>query len=243
MGASPSKLVLGLPFYGRTFLSDLDGYYGDATDDAGFSGPFTRESGFLGYNEICNLQKPTNESTETAWKRSWDAVTAQSILRYRNTTSGKTHVVVYDSSRSIANKIRFLIGKQLAGAMIWSVDTDDFHGDCKLDDDTYVDYKSSPGVQLTVPKRVNNNYPLLRTINEAMVIALNEAKEKTETDEKKKHNHHHHPHDDDNKIPESNEVDPNVGTKTSASSSSIVYLIAVSHVISISFRMIMKHFG
>lgn len=54
-GALPSKLVLGLPAYGRTFtLSDSSNInLGDATSDGGTAGTSTQTKGFLGYNEVC----------------------------------------------------------------------------------------------------------------------------------------------------------------------------------------------
>ena len=53
-GASPEKLVLGVPFYGTTFiLADRNLHeIGSASNGTGFQGPYTREDGFLGYNEV-----------------------------------------------------------------------------------------------------------------------------------------------------------------------------------------------
>lgn len=62
LGASPDKLVVGVPFYGRTFnlvdenLRDL----GSASNGTGFQGPYTRENGFLGYNEVCANKNEAN---------------------------------------------------------------------------------------------------------------------------------------------------------------------------------------
>ena len=54
-GADPGKTVLGVPLYGRAFLlSDpAQRGMGSPARTNSFKGPFTREAGFLGYNEIC----------------------------------------------------------------------------------------------------------------------------------------------------------------------------------------------
>lgn len=54
-GASPSKLVLGLPTYGRTFtLSSTTNTALLATSGyGGIAGPYTQTSGYWGYNEVC----------------------------------------------------------------------------------------------------------------------------------------------------------------------------------------------
>jgi chitinase len=56
LGASPEKLVLGIPIYGRSF----NNVYGPnfQPPDVNFSGagpkgPITDETGYLGYQEIC----------------------------------------------------------------------------------------------------------------------------------------------------------------------------------------------
>lgn len=59
LGANPDKLVLGVPFYGRTFVKQApavpDVHIGALTQAQGFQGPFTREAGFMGYNEVTTL--------------------------------------------------------------------------------------------------------------------------------------------------------------------------------------------
>lgn len=184
LGAPPSKIVMGLPFYGRTFITNLDGYYGDASMDTSFAGPFTREPGFLGYNEICMFLS----NKTSGWTTSWDGRTAQGIARQKDEETGQTKVVTYDTARSIANKMKFAMNEGLAGAMVWSIDTDDFLGKCELETDTFSDFMETAGIQLTIPKRTNANYPLLRTINEGIILALDEIDQQNRIKEQEKEN-------------------------------------------------------
>lgn len=171
-GASPAKLVLGVPFYGRSFITlpGGDGRLGDpATDPAmGFGGPYTKENGFLGYNELCTLL----DDPDAGWHRTYDVATHQGVARWLNRTSGAWHVVTYDSLRSVAAKARFAVQHRLAGAMVWSVDTDDFHGNCEVEKDIYADFGRAARAQ-----RNFVNFPLLRTLNEAIVLAGDEMRQ------------------------------------------------------------------
>lgn len=195
LGAPPTKLVMGLPFYGRTFITSLDGNFGDAASEMGFKGVYTGENGFMGYNEICVLLSDRT----SGWKRSYDTEISQAIAKYKDETTNETRVAVFDSSRSIARKMKFAMSRNLAGAMIWSIDTDDFHGDCDIDEDTFADFKPIPGVILNIPKRYNANYPLLRTINEATVVALDEIAQEAQLPDRDKDNEIPHGNDDSGK--------------------------------------------
>lgn len=167
LGASPGKIVLGLPFYGRSFIEHADG----TADETGFQGPYTRENGFLGYNEVCTVVK------NGTWKLSWDTKTAEAYARLEVPEKNHTKVIAYDTSRSIANKVRYGVRQELGGFMVWSLDTDDFLGKCSLDKDTYDDYgniEQQKSFNQVLRARVNKNFPLLRTINEAATIASEE---------------------------------------------------------------------
>ncbi|XP_045782773.1 probable chitinase 2 [Maniola jurtina] len=208
-GVSPYKMILGLPMYGRNFLladpSVKNITFGQTkAKNIGFAGPYTRESGFIGYNEIC--EEMTNKTSK--WTRHWDNNSATAYIR-----DGEK-VVVYDNPRSIAIKVKTAIDYGLGGLMVWSIDTDDFRGSCEPEPDTYLEFMErynnivdDPVLQealknLNLPdaNRIENlsrrtayavannklhlrlaepefsNYPLMRTINEATTLALEEKR-------------------------------------------------------------------
>jgi len=92
-----SKLVLGVPFYGKTF-----------NNSSGFNTPFTFSSTPF-YYDIANL---------TGWTRYWDNVAQVPYL------SNGSSVITYDDSMSIALKCQYAKTKGLAGIMIWELSQD-----------------------------------------------------------------------------------------------------------------------
>lgn len=157
--APAEKLIVGLPFSGKTFITKNSGNVDDETaDDLGFQGPFLMQKGSLGYNEFCYLAETRK------WNTTFDKRSSQSISKYFE--NGQNEVVVYDSPRSIANKARYVVDKQLGGVWAWSVDTDDFNGNCELDSSTYADYPKGTRSSITA-----KDFPLLRTANEALKLA------------------------------------------------------------------------
>lgn len=162
-GVQPSKMVIGLPFYGRTFVSRNEGNIGNPSESTSFGGPYYLETGFLGYNEICRLKKEQRLETR------FDDTASQAVSKF--VKDGKTQVVTYDTPRSVANKMKFVVDKNLAGAWIWFVSSDDLHGDCETDTTTFADYPSGTATdQKTRPR----DFPLLRTVNEALEILMSE---------------------------------------------------------------------
>lgn len=116
-GAPVEKLVLGLGFYGRSFTLANSGNHGIGalTNGPGSGGPYTREPGFLGYNEIC---------ADKNWNIVWDEKQVVPYAYQGNQWVG------FDNPRSIQDKVVFSVDKKLAGVMVWSIETDDFRGDC-----------------------------------------------------------------------------------------------------------------
>lgn len=119
-GADPAKLVLGMPLYGRTFTlanPDNSGFLAPTTGP-GPAGPVTREPGYLGYNEICSQMKSGK------WKITRDPRVVAPVAVSGNIWIG------YDDAESLTAKVQFARSLGLAGAMVWSIETDDFHGAC-----------------------------------------------------------------------------------------------------------------
>lgn len=123
-GAKPEKTVLGVPLYGRAFslMNPHDYKMGARAKTTSFQGPYTREDGFLGYNEICEELTDTDDTE--AWTVEWED----------NHKAPYMHKgvkwVSYDDQQSIRIKSHFAYQQGLAGVMTWSIDTDDFRGKC-----------------------------------------------------------------------------------------------------------------
>jgi len=140
LGARRDKTVLGVPLYGRAFtLTDpAQNNMGAPAKETSFQGPYTREDGFLGYNEIC-VKQLQETGPGAGWAVHWDPH-HEAPFMYRG-----DQWLSYDNERSIRVKTEYAWDEGLAGVMTWSIDTDDFRGDCNG------------------PK-----FPLLRTINHAL---------------------------------------------------------------------------
>jgi len=138
-GAVAEKTVLGVPLYGRAFslMNPHDYKMGARAKTTSFQGPYTREDGFLGYNEICEELMDTDdtESWTVAWDEHHEAPYMHKGVKW----------VSYDNEESIKTKADFAYKHNLAGVMVWSIDTDDFRGKCG-----------------------GQTFPLLRTINHAL---------------------------------------------------------------------------
>lgn len=121
-GADPSKLILGMGLYGRGFVLNNpadNGFYAGANQPI-TAGPYTREAGIWGYNEVCEKF--------AAEPGLWTVVVDpfyMSPYAYKG-----NQWIGYDDQQSLKTKAQYAASKGLGGAMVWSVETDDFHGTC-----------------------------------------------------------------------------------------------------------------
>ncbi|KAL7042204.1 hypothetical protein ACKWTF_001065 [Chironomus riparius] len=150
-----NKIIMGIPFYAQTFKTHLNGSIGDDCEQEGFSGPILKSNYMIGYNEICRMQ------SQKQWTYKFERLASQMIGKFKE--NGTTHVAVYDTPRSVANKVKYAMEMNLLGVYAWSIDTDDFISECPTDNTTYADFRGSK------PKLpTKKEFPLLRTINEVM---------------------------------------------------------------------------
>ncbi|XP_044265663.1 chitinase-3-like protein 1 [Tribolium madens] len=117
-GADPQKLVLGLGVYGRSFTlaNASNNKLGAPIVAGGDAGKYTGERGMMGYNEIVEAQ------LAGGWTTVWDDEQKTPYM-YKG-----TQWVGYDNPKSIAIKVQYAKSMNLAGVMIWSIETDDFNG-------------------------------------------------------------------------------------------------------------------
>ncbi|XP_055330050.1 probable chitinase 10 [Paramacrobiotus metropolitanus] len=120
LGAPASKLLLGVPLYGRGWkLADPDQHkLGSPTKGPNDAGPFLREAGFLGVTEICLNMK------NKGWKKD-----SEYNLTY---VYGDGQWVGYDDELSVQRKAKYVWDNQLAGAFVWALDYEDNNQLCGM---------------------------------------------------------------------------------------------------------------
>ncbi|XP_017755457.1 PREDICTED: probable chitinase 3 [Eufriesea mexicana] len=117
LGAPKEKLIIGMPTYGRSFtLSNAANFRVHApASGGGKAGEYTKESGFLAYYEICEMLRNGGAYV-------WDDEMKVPYMVYNDQWVG------FDDEKSIRLKMDWLKNKGYGGAMVWTVDMDDFNG-------------------------------------------------------------------------------------------------------------------
>ncbi|GLV40355.1 Chitinase 7 [Carabus blaptoides fortunei] len=117
-GADPSKIILGIAIYGKSYTLDNPANHGlrAPATNPGNAGPYTLQQGLLGYNEIVELQQAGG------WTKVWDTEQQVPYMFKGDQWVG------YDDPESIKLKVEYAKSKGLGGVEIWSIETDDFYG-------------------------------------------------------------------------------------------------------------------
>lgn len=116
-GAPREKLIIGMPTYGRSFTLANPAKHGPnaPATEGGKAGEYTKESGFLAYYEICEL---LNNGAVYVWDEE---------MKVPYLVDGDQWVG-FDDERAIRNKMHWIKTNGYGGAMVWTVDMDDFTG-------------------------------------------------------------------------------------------------------------------
>ncbi len=122
-GASPEKIVLGIPFYGRA--------WGGVSDPLGNGGLFQPgslvppgtwddwSSGATGVNDFFDIE---DLIASGAYTRYWDEVAKVPYLYSPSMHQG--HFISYEDAQSLTYKIDYLLERELGGVMFWEITAD-----------------------------------------------------------------------------------------------------------------------
>ncbi|KAF0035710.1 hypothetical protein F2P81_011022 [Scophthalmus maximus] len=116
-GAPAEKLIVGFPTYGNTFTlrNPADHGVGAPIAGAGTPGKYTQEAGELAYFEICGFLK---DGATEVWNQAQDVPYAYKGNQW----------VGYDDIKSFQIKVDWLKKSNFGGAMVWTIDMDDYLG-------------------------------------------------------------------------------------------------------------------
>jgi chitinase len=109
-GVPPEKLVLGVPFYGKSWTQVPDQNHG--LFQPGKEAPNT----YLPFNALTSLQS-------TGYTRYWDAEASAPYLYNHDTQT----FISYEDPESLKKKCEYVINHKLAGVMFWEYSGDSDH--------------------------------------------------------------------------------------------------------------------
>lgn len=118
LGAPKEKLIIGMPTYGRSFTLTNQARFrvNDPASGGGTAGAYTKESGMLAYYEVCEMLRSGQASYV------WDEEMKVPYMVQGDQWVG------FDDERAIRNKMDWIKKNSYGGAMVWSIDMDDFGG-------------------------------------------------------------------------------------------------------------------
>lgn len=122
-GVPKYKLIPGIATYGRTFTLNNpanNGVNAKTKKDhpLGYGANFTKTDGYMDYIETCRRVKHFN------WKRKWVNYAATPYIYYED------QWISYDDVDSVDVKAKWFRAHWFGGIFVWSVDADDYLGNC-----------------------------------------------------------------------------------------------------------------
>lgn len=127
----------------------------------------------IGIRKLCGFEKQVVMLANTAFhcrhRKEWQEVPLCTEIPAK-ILEIKSHCIEFESARSVANQVRFLMKRDVAGIMVYALNSYDYFMYPQMAIDTFADFKSATGATLDISRHYNDHYPLLNTINEAMLI-------------------------------------------------------------------------
>lgn len=124
---------------------------------------------YLTYREMCDLL-----SNNKIISKEYDMNAEEMVARYIDTESKEVYSIRYKNTRILANTTRRAMRRNLGGVCITSIVADDAEGRCNIEMDTFDDFKTNSNATLNIPIRRDATFPILRTINQAIELSLDE---------------------------------------------------------------------
>lgn len=120
-GAPSRKIVMGVPFYGQSFVLSSGQNYGlnAPSYGPGEAGKYTRAGGFLSYYEICD------RTNRDGWSVVRDPQNRIGPYAHKG-----NQWVSYDDVENIRTKAKYMRDMNLGGGMAWALDLDNFANYC-----------------------------------------------------------------------------------------------------------------
>ncbi|XP_049296118.1 probable chitinase 2 [Anopheles funestus] len=124
-GCPMVKFSLGITTHAKTYTVVPSRLMAPGINAVGPGAPgrYTRSAGSLGYNEVCEMLKPNGTSPIQWVIKSM----AQNAVKYAYRDD---QWLTFDGVETIGTKVKYAMDKKLGGIMFWTIDTDDFQGDC-----------------------------------------------------------------------------------------------------------------
>lgn len=165
-GVRASKIVLGIEIrtvYGMTTYGKIDK---------------ARTLSYVGYNKLCEL----SVSTGTEWERRYDDGTELYIMARQYMDTISRDIFLFKTSQTVADDVKFIRSRHLAGASIFPISMDDFKGECSqtaINPDASDDGKANEG-PLEILEQDQATLPFLRAISKELFAKENQIEDKFE---------------------------------------------------------------